>query len=82
MQPEHFDILSDITHIETIAIRHSIRDLQWLNRKYGIGQWRKRKGMATIRYKKNGYVVRAEIPWYEAHGIGSVEWKAKHELAR
>lgn len=80
MQPEHFDILSNITNIETMAIKHSIRDLQWLNRKYGVGRWRKRKGIATIRYKKNGFVVKAENHWYEAHGIGQVEWKAKREL--
>lgn len=79
MLPEDFDLLSEITDIETMAVKHSIREIDHLNRRYGIGRWRKRKGVATIRYKKSGRVVRAEIHWYEAHGIGAVKWKVKHE---
>lgn len=79
MQPEDFDILSEITNIETMAINHSIREVEHLNRRYGIGRWRKRKGQAMIRYKKSGRVAYAEIHWYEAHGIGAVKWKVKRE---
>ena len=80
MQPEDFDILDEITHVETIAVYRSIRERDYLNRRYGSGRWRKRKGFATIRYKKTGRVVYAEIHWYEAHGIGAIRWKVKREI--
>jgi len=77
--PEDFDILSEITEIQTMVVNRSIRELEQLNRQYGIGRWRKRKGFAIIRYKRSGRVVEAEIHWYEAHGIGAVKWKVKNE---
>jgi hypothetical protein len=80
MKPEDFDLLTEIINTETTAVNHSIRELEFLNRRYGVSRWRKRKGVATIRYKKNGLVVRAEVHWYEAHGIGAVKWKVKREL--
>ena len=81
MLPDEFDILSEITNIETIAIGHSIREKQYLNRLYGKGHWRKRKGIAIIRYKDSDYTVQAEIHWYEAHGKGQVRWKVKKEFS-
>ncbi|MBI3960337.1 MAG: hypothetical protein HY328_16105 [Chloroflexi bacterium] len=80
MQPDEFDILGEITNIETFAIRRSIREVEFLNRHYGAGRWRKREGFATIRYHQTGRVVRAEIHWYETHGIGAVKWKVKREF--
>jgi hypothetical protein len=74
-----FELLSDITNIERIAVRSSIRDLAKLRRKYGRGRWRKLKGMATIRLR-NGRVRVAELHWYEAHGIGRKEMKRKRYL--
>ena len=74
-----FEILSDITNIERIAVRSSIRDIAKLRRKYGKGRWRKLKGMATIRLR-NGRVRIAELHWYEAHGIGRKEMKRKRYL--
>ncbi len=59
MQPEDFDILSEITDIETMVVNRSIRELEHLNRRYGAGRWRKRKGRALIRYKNSGRVVHA-----------------------
>lgn len=44
---------------------------------YGIGNWRKRKGIATVRLA-DGTVHDAEIHWYEATGIGKREFKIKH----
>lgn len=82
MAPEDFDILDEIVSIENIAVNRSIREIQHLNRRYGIGRWRKRKGIATIQYKKSGHIVRAEIHWYEAHGIGAVKWKVKREFGK
>ena len=36
-----FEIISDITDIEVIAIGNSIRDLERLREQYGDGRWRK-----------------------------------------
>jgi hypothetical protein len=74
-----FDILGAITDIETIAAGKAIRELPRLRRVYGQGRWRKKKGIATIRLS-SGRVRRAELHWYEAHGIGRKEIKRKRYL--
>jgi len=74
-----FETISDITDIEVIAIGNSIRDLPRLQKLYGDGRWRKMKGIAIIQLS-NGRVRKAEIHWYEAHGIGRKEYKRKHYL--
>jgi hypothetical protein len=71
-----FIIVSEITDIETIAEGNSIRVLPMLNKKYGNGRWRKKKGIATVKLK-NGSFRLAEIHWYEAHGIGKKDLKIK-----
>ena len=63
-------------NIETLAVGNSIRDIARLRKRYDPGRWRKRKGMAMIRLP-NGRTRRAEIHWYEAHGIGKKECKRK-----
>ena len=40
------------------------------------GRWRKRKGITDVRLS-DGEVVRAEIHWFEATGIGRREFKIK-----
>nr|WP_242467734.1 hypothetical protein [Thiocapsa imhoffii] len=62
-----------------IARSTGIRDLSRLNRQYGKGKWRKLKGYALIRLI-NGRERRAELHWYEAHGIGRREIKRKRYL--
>lgn len=74
-----FEIISDITDIEVIAIGRSIRDLERLREQYGGGRWRKMKGVALIQLS-NGRVRKAEIHWYEAHGVGRKEYKRKGYL--
>jgi hypothetical protein len=76
---ESFSIISDITNEEVIAIGNSIRDLPRLRKMYGDGHWRKMKGIATIQLR-NGRIRKAEIHWYEAHGIGRKEFKRKGYL--
>ena len=39
-----FDILEEITAVETIAAGKRIRELSRLEKKYGSGKWRKMKG--------------------------------------
>ena len=75
----HFEILGDIIDVEVIAVGSSIRDIARLRRRYGAGRWRKLKGKATVRLQ-NGLVLRAEIHWYEASGIGRKRLKIKQFL--
>jgi hypothetical protein len=44
-----FDIIDEIKEIETIAKGLGIRDLTRLKRFYGLGNWKKMKGIAHIR---------------------------------
>ncbi len=71
-----FDILGEITDIETFARGPSIRELPRLRKRYGRGRWRKRKGIAKVRLP-NDTIREAEIHWYEASGIGRKEFKIK-----
>lgn len=71
-----FEVVSEIENIETIAIGHSIRVLQSLNKKYGKGRWRKKKGVATVKLNDGTFRL-AEIHWYEAHSIGKRDLKIK-----
>lgn len=75
----YFEIIGAITEIEVIAKGRGIRDLARLRKKYGAGQWRKLKGNASVRLE-NGNIRRAEIHWYEAHGIGKKRLKIKQFL--
>jgi hypothetical protein len=72
----HFDIIDQIEEIETIAVGGNIRDIMRLRRQYGSGRWRKLKGIATIRLQ-NGNLRKAELHWYEAHGLGKKKIKIK-----
>ena len=67
-----FEIIGEITNVEIIAVGSSIRDVKRLRKQYGPGRWRKLKGVAMIRLP-NSRIRRAEIHWYEAHGIGRKE---------
>ena len=73
------EIIGDITRIETIAVGRRIRELPRLKRVYGIGRWRKLKGIASVRVE-GGSVFRAEVHWYEASGVGRKEFKIKRIL--
>ena len=75
----HFEIIGDIENIETIAAGGRIRDIMRLRKQYGKGRWRKLKGTASVRLQ-NGRVARAEVHWYEAHGIGRRKMKIKKIL--
>jgi hypothetical protein len=75
----HFEILGDISEIETFAIGSGIREVGRLRKVYGRGRWRKRKGIARVRLT-DGSIHLAELHWYEAAGIGRKEFKIKHLL--
>jgi hypothetical protein len=46
---------------------------------YGKGRWRKLKGNALVELP-DASVVRAELHWHEAHGIGRRDMKVKRLL--
>jgi hypothetical protein len=71
-----FEIIGAIEGIELIAASHGIRRLRRLRKDYGGVRWRKLKGVAMVRLG-DGAVRRAELHWYEAHGVGAKEHKIK-----
>ena len=73
---EVFDIIGQISEIETIAAGTSIREIKILREQFGRGRWRKLKGIAQVKLQ-NGRIRLAELHWYEAHGIGKRKLKIK-----
>ena len=74
-----FEVVSQITDIEIIAVGNSIRILPFLRKSFGKGRWRKLKGIATVKMS-NGDIRLVEIHWFEAHGIGKRLLRIKHFL--
>jgi len=74
-----FKLIGRIENVEIIAVRHSIRVLEFLQREYGRGRWRKLKGTATVRLEDDT-IRTVEVHWYEAHGIGKRQMKIKRYL--
>jgi hypothetical protein len=72
-------VLGDIAEIESIASGRAIRELPRLNKVYGAGRRRKLKGVATVVLPDGG-TARAEVHWYERHGLGRRELKIKRLL--
>jgi hypothetical protein len=73
-----FEILGEISGIETFSAGSGIHEVARLRRVYGRGR-RKRKGIARVRLA-DGTVQLAEVHRYEATGIGRKEYKIKHLL--
>jgi len=74
-----FEVVGEIDHVETIAQGSGIRDFFLLKKQFGLGNWRKKKGIAQVRLP-DGSMAMAEVHWYEAHGIGKVKIKVKEWL--
>ena len=74
-----FEIIGKIEDIENIAIGGRIRDIMRLQKQFGSARWRKLKGFAMIRLR-SGNTRKAELHWYEAHGIGRKKIKIKRFL--
>ncbi len=75
----YFEVVGGITDIENIAVGNAIRDIDRLREQFGAGRWRKLKGIALVRLA-DGTLRRAEVHWYEAHGIGRKKLKVKYFL--
>ncbi len=77
---EHvFEVVEWPEDYENIAVGEQIRQIRELERRYGKGRWLKRKGMGKVRLA-DGSERRAELHWYEAHGIGKKRIKIKRFL--
>jgi hypothetical protein len=71
-------VLGEITAIELIASGRQIRERSRLMKVYGA-RWRKLKGIAVVLLP-DGSTARAEVHWYERHGLGRRELKIKRLL--
>jgi len=79
VEQDDFEVIGEITEIETIAVSSKIRIRPLLQKRYGKGRWRKLKGIATVRLL-DGTIRLAEVPWFEAHGIGKKKMRIKRFL--
>jgi len=75
-----FELISEITNVETIAVGSTIHVLKRLKRFYGTGRWRKLKGIAKVKLP-DGTICKAEVHWYEASSVGRKEIKIKRILS-
>jgi len=67
-----FEIIGEIRDVEPIAVGRSIRDMERLNKIYGLGRWRKLKGIATVRLidgtiHGRSALVRGPWTWTQRH---------------
>jgi hypothetical protein len=74
-----FEIVGEIRAVETIATGRGIMILARLVKLYGRGNWRKLKGIALVRLA-DATIRKAEVHWFEAHGIGKRRMKIKRIL--
>jgi hypothetical protein len=81
VEPERFRLLGSVANVEVIAEGRGIRIGKYLCRVYGNRRWRKMKGVARVE-THDGWIGIAEIHWYEAHGVGKVDWKIKTRFYR
>lgn len=72
----YFELEGPVRDVETIAVGSGIRDLARIRRQFGPGRWRTLKGTSDVKLR-NGNIRRAEVHWYEAHGIGKRKMKIK-----
>lgn len=75
-----FQIIGPVDQVEVIAAGRGVKLREKLNEEFGRGRWRKLKGFAAIRLP-DGTIRRAELHWFEAHGIGRKYIKVKRYLA-
>ena len=73
---DYFEIVGEISDVEVIASGRGVRRATVLRKRYGGARWRMLKGVARVR-DLLGEVRRAELHWYEAHGVGRRGLKIK-----
>jgi hypothetical protein len=67
----YFEIIGALSEIEVIAEGRSVRGRRKLRKRYGGRRWRRLEGVGIVLLA-NGDLRRAEVHWYEAHGVGRV----------
>jgi hypothetical protein len=50
----YFEIVGEISDVETIAVGSSIREVERLRKLHGRGRWRKLKGYADVILEDGG----------------------------
>lgn len=75
----YFEIVGVVEAVESIATGSGVRQIDILQEEYGGRRWSKMKGTAMVRVA-DGTIRRAELHWYEAHGIGRKRMKIKRFL--
>ena len=75
----HFTIVGEIRNVKPIAAGKSVHIRRHLIERFGARRWRKMTGEATVRFA-DGTLARAELHWFEAHGVGRVYFKRKRNL--
>ncbi len=73
-----FEIIGEIKKIRLIADKKRIRILPYLIKSYGNGNWKKLSGEAQVLDSGEKFI--AEIHYYEAKGIGRVDFKIVDKL--
>jgi hypothetical protein len=76
---DEVEIVGEISDVETIASGPAVKRRRLLAKAHGAANWRKLKGIAMVRLP-DGFVVRAEVHWFEAHGRGRHDLKVKRFL--
>jgi hypothetical protein len=74
-----YEIIGHISKVGVIAVGGNIKDIMRLQKQFGVGRWRKLKGIAAIRFS-DGRIRNVEVHWYEAHGLGKYKMKVKRFL--
>lgn len=74
-----FIIVGEIRNAKRLAAGTSVHIRKHLIERFGPSRWRKMTGEATIRFD-DGTIARAELHWFEAHGVGRVYFKRKRNL--
>jgi len=71
-----FHLIEEPRQMRVIARGPAIRELYLLRRRFGGSRWRKLKGLAMVELP-NGRIRKAEVHWYECHGVGRRMMKIK-----
>jgi len=75
----HFELVGPLERIEVIARGVSVRERRRLAARFGGASWREMKSEAVVRLA-DAVTCRAELLWYEAHGVGRRKMKIKRFL--
>jgi hypothetical protein len=74
-----YKLVEEPSEVDLVARGRTIREIRLLRRKYGGRNWRKLKGVARVELP-SGAVRKAEVHWYECHGVGRRMMKVKRLL--